>query len=177
VFITIARISAKYISSLFVEMAVLIVPLHKRFALDVWTQTSLHFSSDRVTPLGRKRRKTKALTRGWYRCNSTSKLPEASGRLLEQFICQDYETLKQKTRYASRVGLKLSCENQGITAPSYKTFCVAVRRRPSFDQTVNRKGRPASYQVEVFYWELDLKTPRHGDRPFEIVHIDHTPLG
>ncbi|MHB8413216.1 MAG: Mu transposase C-terminal domain-containing protein [Candidatus Acidiferrales bacterium] len=110
------------------------------------------------------------------RGNSTPKLSEASRRLLEEFICQDYETLKQKTRYASWIALKLSCENQGITAPSYKTFCVAVRRRPSFEQTVKRKGRRASYQVEVFYWELDQKTPRHGDRPFEIVHIDHTPL-
>ena len=24
--------------------------------------------------------------------------------------------------------------------------------------------------------ELDMKTPRHGDRPFEIGHIDHTEL-
>jgi putative transposase len=24
--------------------------------------------------------------------------------------------------------------------------------------------------------ELELKTPRHGDRPFEIGHIDHTEL-
>ena len=26
------------------------------------------------------------------------------------------------------------------------------------------------------YWELALTTPRHGDRPLEIVHIDHTEL-
>lgn len=26
------------------------------------------------------------------------------------------------------------------------------------------------------YWELSYELPRHGDRPFEIVHIDHTPL-
>jgi hypothetical protein len=24
--------------------------------------------------------------------------------------------------------------------------------------------------------ELDMKTPRHGDRPFEICHMDHTQL-
>ncbi len=35
-------------------------------------------------------------------------------------------------------------------------------------------GRRAAYQQEAFYWELELTTPRHGDRPFEICHLDHT---
>lgn len=39
---------------------------------------------------------------------------------------------------------------------------------------MKRQGRRAAYQKEGFYWELDLTTPRHGDRPFEIGHIDHT---
>jgi transposase InsO family protein len=28
----------------------------------------------------------------------------------------------------------------------------------------------------MFHWELELTTPRHGDRPFEIGHLDHTQL-
>ena len=110
------------------------------------------------------------------RGNHTPKLPEASLRLMDEFIALDYETLKQKTRYASWVGLKAACEKQRIPVPSYKTFCVAVARRPAFNQTLKRKGRRAAYQVETFYWELDQKTPRHGDRPFEIAHLDHTEL-
>jgi transposase InsO family protein len=110
------------------------------------------------------------------RGNCNPKLPEASRRLLEEFIDQDYETLKQKTRYASWVSLKHACEEKGILVPSYKTFCVAVRQRPLSAQTAKRQGRRASYQVQTFYWELELKTPRHGDRPFEIAHIDHTEL-
>lgn len=108
--------------------------------------------------------------------NYNPKLPEASQRLMEEFIALDYETLKQKTRYASWVGLKASCEEQGVPVPSYKTFCVAVEQRPAFDQTLKRKGRRAGYQVQTFYWDLDQKTPRHGDRPFEIAHLDHTEL-
>lgn len=110
------------------------------------------------------------------RGNRTPRLSEASRHLMEEFLDQDYETLKQKTKYASWVGLKLSCEAKAVPAPSYKTFCVAVNKRPSFNQTLKRQGRRASYQLETFYWELDQKTPRHGDRPFEIVHIDHTEL-
>lgn len=30
--------------------------------------------------------------------------------------------------------------------------------------------------VSFFYWELEFTTPRHGDRPFEVGHIDHTLL-
>jgi hypothetical protein len=93
-----------------------------------------------------------------------------------EFLNNDYETLKQKTRYVSWAGLKLACDDQAVEAPSYKTFCIAVKKRPVLDQTLKRQGRRASYQLETFYWELDLKTPRHGDRPFEIVHIDHTEL-
>jgi putative transposase len=51
-----------------------------------------------------------------------------------------------------------------------------VKNRPALDQTLKRQGRRASYELETFYWELDQKTPRHGDRPFEIVHVDHTEL-
>lgn len=110
------------------------------------------------------------------RGNRTRRLSKASQQMMEQFLEQDYETLKQKTRYASWAGLKLACESQGIAVPSYKTFCTAVKNRPALDQTLKRQGRRASYELETFYWELDQKTPRHGDRPFEIVHVDHTEL-
>ncbi|PYS26555.1 MAG: integrase, partial [Acidobacteria bacterium] len=110
------------------------------------------------------------------RGNRTAKLPETSRRLMQESIKADYETLKQKTKYASWVRLKRICEAQAAPVPSYKTFCLAVEKRSAFDQTLKRKGRRASYQVATFYWDLNLRTPRHGDRPFEIAHIDHTEL-
>lgn len=41
---------------------------------------------------------------------------------------------------------------------------------------MKRQGHRAAYQHGPFHLELDLKTPRHGDRPFEICHVDHTLL-
>ena len=105
-----------------------------------------------------------------------SKLPEATWELTTEFIENDYETLKQKKKYEVWVVLKNVCDKRGVIAPSYKTFARAVRRRSGYRQTLKRKGRRAAYTEEVFYWELDLRTPRHGDRPFEICHIDHTEL-
>jgi len=69
-----------------------------------------------------------------------------------EVLDSDYETLKQKTRYASWAGLKLACEKQAVVAPSYKTFCIAVKKRPALNQTLKRQGRRASYKLETFYW-------------------------
>jgi transposase InsO family protein len=110
------------------------------------------------------------------RGNRNLRLPEASHKLLAEFIANDYESLKQKTRAASWAALKRACEERGIVAPSYVSFCLAVRERPAFEQILKRQGRRAAYAHAEFYFELQLTTPRHGDRPFEIGHIDHTEL-
>jgi len=63
-----------------------------------------------------------------------------------------------------------------VLAPSSKTFARAVNTRSRYDQTRKRQGARAAYVHEPFYTTLTLTTPRHGDRPFEIVHLDHTEL-
>jgi len=78
--------------------------------------------------------------------------------------------------YASWIKLKFSCENKGVVAPSYKTFAIAACLRDPYRQRLKRQGRRSAYALEPFHFELELKTPRHGDRPFEIGHIDHTGL-
>jgi len=110
------------------------------------------------------------------RGNRGSKLPEESQALLNDYIEQNYETLTQKSKFAVWAALLHACHEKGIVAPSYVTFCVATRRRPTFESVLKRKGRRAAYTHESFYWELEPTTPRHGDRPFEIGHIDHTEL-
>jgi putative transposase len=95
---------------------------------------------------------------------------------MTEVLEHDYETKKQKTLYSSWIKLKFCCENKGIAAPSYKTFTIAARQRDPYRQRLKRQGHRGAYILEPFYWELDLKTPRHGDRPFEIGHIDHTEL-
>jgi putative transposase len=51
-----------------------------------------------------------------------------------------------------------------------------VHGRLAFEQTLKRKGRRAAYTHSPFYFDLEPTTPRHGDRPFEVGHIDHTQL-
>lgn len=108
--------------------------------------------------------------------NSKRKLPDSTIAILEEFITKDYQTLKQKRKFEVYGALLLSCEERGVIAPSYKTFVKAVNQKPIWEQTMKRKGKRAAYAHEPFYRELTLTTPRHGDRPFEIGHIDHTQL-
>jgi len=110
------------------------------------------------------------------RGNRTDKLQEATKKLMIDFIGSDYESLRQKSVYASWATLKIVCQEQQLLPPSYETFRLAVHARAGRDQTTKRAGPRAAYPQEPFYWELELKTPRHGDRPFEIGHIDHTEL-
>jgi len=110
------------------------------------------------------------------RGNRQQKLPNSVLDLMKEFIANDYETLKQKTKVSVYGALILKCEEQGIVVPSYKTFIRAIQVRPHVEQVKKRQGKRAAYQHEAFYQELTLTTPRHGDRPFEIGHIDHTLL-
>lgn len=116
------------------------------------------------------------LPRRWKSGNRNRKLPESTLAVLDEFIANDYETLKQKPKCEVYGALVRACEERSIITPSYKTFAQEVDRRPRQEQVKKRKGGRAAYQHEPFHWNLTLTTPRHGDRPFEIGHIDHTQL-
>jgi transposase InsO family protein len=110
------------------------------------------------------------------RGNCRPKLLQSTIDMMNEFIINDYETLKQKSK-ASVYGVFLQkCEERSICAPSYITFIEAIRKRPRLEQIKKRQGKRVAYQHESFYQELTMTTPRHGDRPFEIGHIDHTLL-
>ena len=104
--------------------------------------------------------------------NRQRKLPEATLKLIEEFIDRHYETLKHKSMWSVYCSLREACEQKGTIAPSYKTFSKEIKKRSGYKQTLKRQGRRAAYAQSTFYWELNRTTPRHGDRPFEICHID-----
>ncbi len=108
--------------------------------------------------------------------NRNSKLPEKAKALMMNIIESDYETLKQKRRFHVYGALIRACETEGTVVPSYKTFSLAINQRLQSEIVLNRRGRRAAYQVQAPYLELGPTTPRHGDRPFHICHIDHTEL-
>jgi putative transposase len=106
--------------------------------------------------------------------NTTSRLPSDSKELMDEFIENSYEDLKQRRRRAVHDQYVLACAERQIEPASYVAFCEAVKLRPQHTQRMKRAGSRAAYADGEFYWDLELTTPRHGDRPFHIVHIDHT---
>ena len=71
---------------------------------------------------------------------------------------------------------RILCEERGLSPPSEKTFRKEIKRRKEEAVLLARKGRRAAYGITEFQWYVDQSTPRHGERPFEIGHIDHTEL-
>jgi len=109
--------------------------------------------------------------------NRRPRLPEPVMTALGEFVEHAYETHKQKRKYEVYGELVNYCKSKGLmTIPSYKTFSAAVNRRPRYQQTQKRAGSRAAYRHEPMHWELVFTLPRHGDRPFEIAHLDHTRL-
>ncbi|MBS2970531.1 DDE-type integrase/transposase/recombinase [Metabacillus sp. KIGAM252] len=108
--------------------------------------------------------------------NRTERLSSQVKELMEDFIENRYETSTEKNRSVVWGEFKLVCEEKGLLAPSLQTFCKYIKLRPRVQQIRKRKGDKAAYQEKSFYWELEFTTPRHGDFPFNIAHLDHTEL-
>lgn len=108
--------------------------------------------------------------------NRRRRLTEDTIDLMSKVIESEYENKKQKNKmrvYDYFVG---ECLKEGYSAPSYKTFCEEIKQRSIHSLTKKRQGPKASYDTERVYYELSMTTPRHGDMPFQVCHIDHTQL-
>lgn len=110
------------------------------------------------------------------RGNRLPKLPERSRELLRQAIKEQYETPRQMKKMEVYALYRRKCEEEGLKPASYVTFHLESKGRPRHEQVAKRAGERVAYTSEPFYWELERTTPRHGDRPFEIGHVDHTEL-
>lgn len=110
------------------------------------------------------------------RGNRNSKLPQDTSELMNRIITDSYETIKLKSAKQVYRELLVKCEEFNIDIPSYQTFCNAINNRSKYEVEKERKGKRASYKYEEIYTELEFTTPKHGERIFEIAHIDHTEL-
>ncbi|HYU72913.1 MAG TPA: transposase, partial [Ktedonobacteraceae bacterium] len=67
------------------------------------------------------------------------------------------------------------CQKLGVPAVSQQTFYRVRADFTTNEVVAKRQGRRAAYASQPFYW-LDQTTPRHGERPFALAHLDHTEL-
>lgn len=112
--------------------------------------------------------------------NRNRKIPEHISEIIDKFINEKYENYKQPNKESVYDAFFTFCvDEEHLPAgdvPSYKTFIKEIKRRSSPEQIGKREGHRAAISVETFCLLLKLTTPPHGERPFEVGHIDHTPL-
>lgn len=107
--------------------------------------------------------------------NPREGISEAANKLITRTQTEFYETGKEVSKKAAYGYFLVLCEKEGVKPVSPKTFRKYLSKdRPRHEVTCKRKGDRAAYKDEPFYFYLGNTIPRHGDRPFEICHIDHT---
>lgn len=108
--------------------------------------------------------------------NRNQRLSVEQLEAMEHVKATFYQTPRAPNGKAAFRELLAYCEQKSIACPSYPTFLSYLK---SLEDDVMRKiryGKRIAYQNQQFYHTLAYDTPRHGVRPFECVHIDHTLL-
>ncbi len=110
------------------------------------------------------------------RGNRNRKIDEDVVDLMNKVIREKYMIPIHPNKNSVYGELIIQCKEKGLMAPSSKTFYKEIAKFSEFELTLARSGKRAAYNFEQFYWRIETETPRHGERPFDIVHIDHTQL-
>ncbi len=110
------------------------------------------------------------------RGNRRPKAPLNSSELLDKYIAEYYQTPRQAPAISVYRAYELACTQKEISALSSSTFYKRLKKYRTYSQTKKRIGTKAAYSLQSWVWELSRTTPRHGERPFDIAHIDHTQL-
>lgn len=116
------------------------------------------------------------ITKISQRGNRERRLDEAVIRIMDEVINDIFAQPGARTLVRCWGSVTKRCETAGLPAPSEVAFREQIKRRRAQDLLVVREGEKAAYSSSEFYWHLDQATPRHGERPFELGHIDHTEL-
>jgi len=115
----------------------------------------------------------KALVPSWGNCGKTRKISVELISLIKSLVEKKFNTptnIKKNMAYKIFIS---ACNEAGLNPCSQATFNIEVDVNKS-DRA--RRGKRFVYQNEAIVWYLKVDEPIHGVRPFQCVHIDHTPL-
>ena len=110
------------------------------------------------------------------RGNREVRVEKASKELLVAFLQSHYAVPQAKRASAVYVLYREECAKQKIPPVSPATFYRERKMFTTPEVTAVRRGKRAAYQERPWFFSLDQTTPRHGERPFAIAHLDHTLL-
>lgn len=96
--------------------------------------------------------------------------------LIEEAIGTRYEVADAPSVRVLHAAIAEAARAAGYEPPAYSTIRERLKHRDTFKSVLRRAGRKAAYQVKEFVAYLAFDTPRHGERPWERAHIDHTQI-
>src|SRR6266699_865306 len=109
------------------------------------------------------------------RGNRNQRIEPASLQLLEAVLQTHYAAPQRKNAAAVYRLYREQCLKLGLPPVSQQTFYRVRARFTTNEVVARRRGTRAAYASAPFAW-LDQTTPRHGDHPFALAHLDHTEL-
>ncbi|BCM24152.1 Mu transposase C-terminal domain-containing protein [Methyloradius palustris] len=110
------------------------------------------------------------------RGNRNRKIDDTVLELIQAVIDEKYLVATKPKLNGVYGELRNRCKDSGFLPPSIKALSAEIRKRSPYDVVLARSGKRAAYVHEEFYWRLSMEIPRHGERPFDIAHIDHTQV-
>lgn len=108
--------------------------------------------------------------------NTYAKIEPRARELMIEVITTVLQSKKSPSSTFAHGKLRLACEKEGLACPSMKAFRECAKSRPIEEHVAKTLGKRSRNRLKKFIYFLDAMTPVHGDRPWEIVHIDHTQL-
>ncbi len=105
--------------------------------------------------------------------NRERKIPKELIDLIALIVREDFNNATNINKGMAYKKLVDACQTAGLEPCSAKTFNKEVDKLTSVRK---RRGKRVFYQTQPIVWYLKLNEPIHGVRPFQYVHIDHTPL-
>jgi putative transposase len=108
--------------------------------------------------------------------NRARRAPADTQELLDTLLLEQFATPTPPHARAVYFAYCRACAERGLAALSERTCYRRLHQHRGEAQTRRRTGARAAYQEQPLYLELPRSTPRHADRPWQIVHLDHTQL-
>src|SRR5258706_6845336 len=102
--------------------------------------------------------------------NRAPRVDEASKQLLETFLRTHYAAPQAKRRSAVYALYRDECAKQHLSPVSQATFYRECALFTTPQVTATRHGKRAAYASQPHFFSLDQTTPRHGERPFSLIH-------
>lgn len=117
------------------------------------------------------------LPRAGNRARRRRLVTDAHSAALHLVLNDHYVTYKNKKLRRAFGPFLAACTAQGLYEIGQRTFYAEAQRYlTTYEETLAREGARAAYRHKPPHHEATRTILRHGDRPWDVAHLDHTEV-